>query len=85
MVNPGGIWTSSAGFLVPAHAALAGLHHEDPEAAQLDPIASREGSAHRLDDGLDGNHRLLAGHISCSGNAVDEVVLDHPRAKRVYL
>src|SRR5512143_1553072 len=62
---------------VAADPLLPRLDEENAEPAQLDPLAARQRLAHDVDDRLDRERRLLAGHGGRFRDAVDDVVLDH--------
>src|SRR5687768_7028120 len=66
-----------AGLGVTAHALLALPDLEDPETAQLDPLAGAKGVLHRVDDRVDRQGRLHPRDFRQLGHAVDDVSLDH--------
>src|SRR2546423_11214928 len=67
-----------AGPRVAADAALARLHLEDSEAAELNPVASLHRHAHRVEHRVDGYLGLDLGNVGDLRNFVDDVDLDHP-------
>jgi hypothetical protein len=64
-------------FRIAAYSALAPLHLEDSEAAQLYAIARAEGRAHGLDDRFHGRGGLGARDLREINHAVDDVGFDH--------
>src|SRR6185295_3005323 len=62
---------------VTADSALAGLHLEDPEAAELDPLSTHHGFLHRLEHGLDRDFSLDLRDVGGPADLVDDVHLDH--------
>src|SRR2546423_14485752 len=66
-----------AGPRVAADAALARLHLEDPESAQLDALAALHGDSHRVEDGVDCHLGFDFGDVGNLRHFVHDVDLDH--------
>src|SRR5688500_1046139 len=62
---------------IAADAALPGLHLEDAEPPQLDPLPAHHGVLHRVEHGLDRDLGLELGDVDGLRDLVDDVPLDH--------
>src|SRR5690606_14512710 len=62
---------------IPADAALARLHLEDAETAELDSLATLHREPHRVEDSIDCNLGLDLGDVGDPRHLVDDVYLDH--------
>src|SRR5438128_1371766 len=62
---------------VTTDAALAWLHLEDAEPAELDALAALHRDAHRVEHRVDGDLSLHLGNLGRLRHLVDDVYLDH--------
>src|SRR5215204_7208735 len=80
---PRGYTDFLAGARVAADAALAGLHLEDAETAQLDSFSALHGNPHGVEHRVHGQLGLHFRDVGDFRNLVDDVELDHAGSSEI--